>query len=176
MRKPRVHRPSAPESGFLSARGQPNRRSMPAPLIVLREASGLRSRRRSRARPDPLRVTSTKACAPGIVNGPSSGAWRSPHHQLPLRRRQLAADLLGAAKNSHRLVQSPRPGPIRPPSWEASAWVVEPTPRSYSGLALPESMFFLLVERPHSGRLRPPFLLLAGKPEQRRFGLPFELR
>ena len=55
-------------------------RSMPAPLIVLREASGLRSRRRSRARPDHLRVTSTKACAPGIVNGPSSGAWRSPHH------------------------------------------------------------------------------------------------
>ena len=80
MRKPRVHRPSAPESDFLSARGQPNRRSMPAPVIVLREASGLRSRRRSRARPDHLRVTSTKACAPGIVNGPSSGAWRSPHH------------------------------------------------------------------------------------------------
>src|SRR5829696_1565570 len=34
MRKPRVHCPSAPEPGFLSARGQPNRRSMPAPLIA----------------------------------------------------------------------------------------------------------------------------------------------
>src|SRR4051794_1943919 len=34
MRKPRVHRPSAPKPGFLSARGQPNRRSMPAPLIA----------------------------------------------------------------------------------------------------------------------------------------------
>ena len=36
MRKPRVHRPSAQEPGFLSARGQPNRRSIDPELAASR--------------------------------------------------------------------------------------------------------------------------------------------